>query len=106
MFSHAPKGDSPKSVIPADSFTVVRSSSAQKAAHPNDVTLLGITISLSPGLPLKAISPKAVTVLGMTVLTQPIRRVLEAVSMMALQLSRESNVVLPASTLSASRLRV
>ena len=104
MLSHPPKGESPKSVIPADSFTVVRSTSAQKAAHPIDVTLLGRLTSFSPRLPLKAVSPMAVTVSGMTVVLQPMRSVLVAVSMMALQLLRESNTGLPASTLSPSRL--
>ena len=39
-----------------------------------------------------------VTVLGMTVFLQPVIKVLDAVSMIALQLSRESYLLLPFST--------
>ena len=105
ILSHPPKGDSPSSVIFADMVTLLSSISAQNVAQPKEVTELGMTISFSAGTPLKDILPNAVTSSGIMVLTQPMRRVLVAVSMMALHLSRESNTVLPASTLSAFRLR-
>ena len=103
MRSHAPNGESPRLVTLADSVTVVSSESAQKAAHPIDVILLGRLTSFNPGLPLKAMLPRAETDSGMTVFLQPMSRVLVDVSMMALQLSRESNTVLPLSTRSDSK---
>ena len=48
---------------------------------------------------LKASSPMVVTVLGIVEEAHPRMRVLVAVLMMALQLLRESNVVLPDATL-------
>ena len=62
------------------------------------VTLLGIMTSVSPVQPLKASPPMLVTLLGMIVFLQPDISVLEAVSMMALQLSRESYTALPDAT--------
>ena len=54
------------------------------------VTLLGILMEVKPEQPSKAPDPMLVTVLGMAVFWQPAIRVFEQVSMMALQLSRES----------------
>ena len=62
------------------------------------VTLLGITMEVRPEQPEKAFSPMFVTLLGMVVDWHPTIRVLEAVSIMALQFSRESYIVLPLST--------
>ena len=54
--------------------------------------------------PLNARLPMAVTELGMTVFLQPTTNVLVAVSMMPLQLLRESYFVLPDSTIMFVRL--
>jgi hypothetical protein len=51
-----------------------------------------------------AYAPMAFTEFGMTVFWQPAINVLLAVSMMALQLPRESYTVLPLSTVMFSRL--
>ena len=64
-----------------------------------EVTLLGIVTEVRPLQPEKALSPMDVTLLGMVVFLQPCINVLLAVSIMALQLSRESYFVLPLSTL-------
>ena len=54
------------------------------------VTELGIAIEVRPVQPQKAPIPIASILLGMTVLMQPVFSVLVAVTMIALQLSRES----------------
>ena len=54
------------------------------------VTLLGIVIEVRPVQPLNAWFPTAVTLLGITVFLQPVIKVLEDVSIIALQLLRES----------------
>ncbi len=69
-----------------------------------EVTELGITILVMPLQKLNAAKPMAVTVLGMIVFMQPRTRVLDAVSIMALQLLRESYTVLPLSTVILVRL--
>ena len=55
-----------------------------------EVTELGISIEVRPLQSENAQFPMEVTVLGMTVFWQPATRVLVLVSMMALQLLRES----------------
>ena len=62
----------------------------QKALSPMAVTLLGTVMSLSSLQPSKALGAMAVTVAGMTVTPQPFSSVLVAVSISALQPSRES----------------
>ncbi len=63
-----------------------------------DVTLLGMVMEVRLLQPSKAYLPMDVTLLGMTVFLQPAIRALDDVSMMALQLSRESYFALPVST--------
>ena len=62
------------------------------------VTLLGMVTDVRLLQPKNAPLPMAVTLLGITVVSQPRIKVLEAVSIMALQLLRESYFVLPFST--------
>ena len=69
-----------------------------KAKAPIDVTLLGIVNDVRPEQTSKAAYPIDVTLLGITVFSHPAIRVLVAVFMIALQLSRESYTVLPFST--------
>ena len=54
------------------------------------VTLLGMVIDVKPLQAEKATSPMPVTLLGMTVFLNPAISVLVAVSIIALQFSRES----------------
>ena len=75
-----------------------------KAKLPILVTLLGIVIEVRLLQPEKAVNPMLVTLCGMIVFLQPLNRVFEAVIMIALQLSRESNTVLPDSTTIEVRL--
>ena len=62
------------------------------------VTLLGIVIEVREEQPLKALFPMLVTLLGMVVFLHPAISVLVAFSIIALQFSRLSKVVLPGST--------
>ena len=62
------------------------------------VTEFGIIIEVKPEQPLKAVSLILVTELGMFVFIQPHMSVFDAVSIIALQLLRESYTRLPAST--------
>ena len=62
------------------------------------VTELGIVMEVRAEQTLNAPSPMLVTELGMVVDWHPAIRVLEAVSIIALQFSRESYIVLPLST--------
>ena len=68
------------------------------------VTLLGMVIVVRPLQTLKAPLPILVTLLGMVVFLQPAISVLDVVSIIALQLSRESYFVFPDSTLIEVRL--
>ena len=61
-----------------------------KALSPMLVTLLGMVMEVRPLQLSKASSPILVTLFGMVVFWQPAIRVFVAVSIMALQLSRES----------------
>jgi len=61
-----------------------------KACPPMDVTVLGMVTEVSPEQYSKACPPMDVTVLGMIVLLQPTINLFVDVSIIALQLSRES----------------
>ena len=67
------------------------------------VTLLGIVTDVKLEQPSKAPAPMLVTLLGMTVFLHPAISVLVAVSIIALQFSRESQIVLPSSTIIDSK---
>ena len=62
------------------------------------VTAAGISMFARPVQPENAYLPMVVTVDGITVFMQPVIIVLLAVSMMALQLPRESKAVFPLAT--------
>ena len=70
--------------------TDVKPEQVLKAPLPMLVTLLGMVIDVKPEQKLKAPSPMLVTLLGMTVFLHPYTSVLVAVSIIALQFSRES----------------
>ena len=61
-----------------------------KAPSPMLFTLLGNVSSVKPLQPLKALYPMLVTLLGMMLFLHPAIKVLVAVSIIELQLSRES----------------
>ena len=67
------------------------------------VTLLGMVMEVKDEQPWKALAPMLVTLLGIVVFLQPSMRVLEPVSIIALQFSRLSYVVLPLSTIIEAR---
>ena len=69
-----------------------------KAPSPKLVTLLGIVIEVKPLHLLKALLPILFTVFGITVFLHPQIRVLLSLSIMALQLLRESYFVFFVST--------
>ena len=71
----------------------------ENASSPIKVTVLGMVIEVSPLQFVKAQFPIEVTELGMMVFGHPAIRVLEDVSMMALQLLRLSYTVLPLGTI-------
>ena len=75
-----------------------------KAELPIDLTLPGIDNEAKPVQNSKAELPIKFTVFGITVFLQPEISVFVEVSMMALQLFRESYVVLPESTMIVCRL--
>lgn len=85
-------------VIPSGMITLVNPLHPWKAPKPMDVTLLGMVILFKPLQPLKAQSPIDVILLGMMVFEQPLTNLFEAVSIMALQFSRESYMTLLSST--------
>jgi len=64
-----------------------------------DVTLLGMSMEVKPEQFWKALLPMDVTLLGITVVEHPRINSLVAVSIMALQLLRESYLLLPFSTM-------
>ena len=70
----------------------------QNAANPMEVTELGIVIEVRSQHPTNATLWMEVTELGISVFRHPAIRVLEAVSIMALQLLRLSYTVFPLST--------
>ena len=69
-----------------------------KACQPIEVTELGMVTEVKPVQPSKALPPIDVTELGIVEFMQPAISVLVSVSMMALQLLRESYFVFPLST--------
>ena len=71
---------------------------SEKAPLPMDVTISGILIEVKPTQSKKALSPIFVTVFGMTVFEHPLIKVFELVSIIALQLLRESYFELPLAT--------
>ena len=76
----------------------VRAKQFLNASYPMLVTELGMVMEVREEQPSNASSPMLVTELGMMVDWPPAIRVLVAVSIMALQFSRESYTVLPLST--------
>ena len=78
--------------------TEVRPEQLAKARSPIEVTELGMVTEVRPEQPVKALSPIEVTKLGMIVLLQPTINLFVDVSIIALQLSRESYVPLFLST--------
>ena len=91
------KACSPMLVTLLGIVTEVRDPHQLKAPSPMLVTLLGIVTEVKEQ-PQKAFTPMLITLLGMIVFWQPAMRVLEAVSIIALQFSRLSYTVLPLST--------
>ena len=69
-----------------------------KARSSMEVTLLGMEMDVSLQ-PSKAHWPMEVTLLGIMVFLQPTTKVFDEVSIIALQLSRESYAIFPLSTL-------
>ena len=78
--------------------TEVREEQSPNAESPMLVTELGMVMEVRAEQPSNALPPMLVTELGMVVDWHPAIRVLEAVSIMALQFLRESYIVLPLST--------
>lgn len=81
----------------------VRPLHIEKALLPISVTLFGMTIEVK-SQPSKAEIPILVTLLGITAFLQPIINVFVAVSIIALQLPRESYFALSSATLIEVRL--
>ena len=79
-------------------FTELRPLHPLNAPSPIEVMELGIVTEVMPLQPENALWPMEVTELGMVVFLQPVTKMLVSVSMIALQLSRESYLELPAST--------
>ena len=73
------------------------------ALYPIEVTLPGITIDFKERQLLNAYSPIEVTLSGMTVDPQPLSSLLVAVSMIPLQLARESYTGLSGLTIMDSK---
>ena len=84
------KHSSPKLVTELGIVMLVKPEQTEKQDLPKLVTELGIVMLVKPLQPPKHISPKLVTELGIVVFLQPLSIVFVAVSMMALQFSRES----------------
>ena len=72
----------------------VRPVQPEKALQPMEVTEFGMLMLVKPLHPENAASPILVTEFGIVVFLHPSVRVLVEVSIIALQLSRESNVLL------------
>ena len=71
---------------------------SENADLPIQVTLLGMVMEFRPVQPMNAEFPIPVTLLGITVFLHPVISVLYSVSMIALQLFRESKTEFPFST--------
>ena len=89
---------SPMEVTEFPIVTLLRPVQRENAIPPMEVTEFGIVMLVRPLQPKNALLPMEVTVLGITVFLHPTINVLEAVSIMALQLPRESNEVLSLAT--------
>ena len=70
--------------------TEVSALQLKKAISPMLVTLFGMVTEVGPLQPEKALEPMDVTLVGIIVFLQPAISLLVTVSIMALQLSRES----------------
>jgi hypothetical protein len=70
--------------------TDVKPSQPEKEDSPMLVTLFGMVTEVKPSQPEKALFPMLVTLFGITDELEPTINVLVAVSIIALQLSRES----------------
>ena len=77
---------------------LAKSLQSKNANSPIAVTVLGMLILVRLVRKLNAHSPMLMMELGIVVFMQPINNVLVAVSIIALQLSRESNTALPLAT--------
>ena len=84
--------------------TEVRPEQPENALLPMLVTLLGIVTEVRPEQPENALLPMFVTLFGIIVFLQPKTKVLVVVSIMALQLSRESYTAFPEATLIEAKL--
>ena len=77
---------------------LVKLEQPENVSPPILVTLLGISMLVKLVQPKNAESPILVTLLGIIVFWQPVIRVFDAVSIIALHPFRESYIVLPPST--------
>lgn len=100
----AQKGLYPIFVTLSGMMTETKSLQPLKTVLPIVVTLLGIVIEDNSRHSLNASSPMAVTLLGISVFLQPATKQLLSVSIIALQLLRESYRGLPDTTLMTDRL--
>ena len=98
-----PNAKPPMLVTDEGMVMLVRLVQPENTPSPILVTDAGMSMLVRPVQPRNALSPMAVTELGTVVFMQPATSVLLAVSMMALQLSRESYAVLPALTFMLAR---
>ena len=89
---------SPISVTELGMVTLVKPLQSRNALLPIEVTELGMVTLVKPEQPLNAPLPIEVTELGIIVFLHPLINVFVAVSIMALQFSRESYTELPLST--------
>ena len=89
---------SPMIIMELGMVTEVREEQPMNALSPMLVTEVGMVTEVREEQPPNASSPMLVTEVGMVVDWHPAIRVLEAVSIIALQFSRESYTVLPLST--------
>ena len=80
-------------------MTAVRLLQPWKALLPMLVTLLGMVTAVRLLQPLRALSPILVTSLGIMVFLHPVINLLDDVSIITLQLLRESYILFPDSTL-------
>ena len=90
--------DAPIVVTESGISIEVNFSQPLNALFPIVVTEFGILMSFKPLQPMNELSPMVVTELGITVFEHPLISVLVKVSMMALQLPRESYTLLSSDT--------
>ena len=103
--SHRSKTAIPILVTEFGISTEVRTLQQEKALSPMLVTEFGISIEMR-STPKKALFPMLVTEFGITVFLQPIKRLLEFVSIIALQLPLLSYFGFPLSTFIEDRFEV